>query len=87
MDYLNKFTGGHNNTEDQQASNPQQTASENSAQSGGGGFLSKISNKLNSGLGGGPESEKDEDLLDKGISTPSPFLIPSTHLVRPRHAF
>jgi hypothetical protein len=87
MDYVNKFTRGHNNAEDQQASNPQQTASEDSAASGGGGFLSKISNKLNSGLGGGPESEKNEDLLDKGISTPSPFLIPCAHLVRPQHAF
>lgn len=34
---------------------------------GGGGFLSGISNKLNAAAGGGPESEKNEDLLDKGM--------------------
>lgn len=32
-----------------------------------GGFLSGIGNKLNAAAGGGPESEKNEDLLDKGM--------------------
>ncbi len=33
---------------------------------GGGGFLGGIGNKINSAAGGGPESEKNEDYLDKG---------------------
>ena len=34
--------------------------------SGGGGFLGGIGDKLNSAAGGGKESEKNEDYLDKG---------------------
>ena len=40
---------------------------------GGGGFLSGIGNKLNTAAGGGRESEKDEDLLDKGLFLLSHF--------------
>jgi len=32
-----------------------------------GGFLSNMGDKLNAAGGGGRESEKDEDLLDKGV--------------------
>ncbi|CAF9906196.1 MAG: hypothetical protein HETSPECPRED_006102 [Heterodermia speciosa] len=32
-----------------------------------GGFLGGIGDKLNSAAGGGKESEKNEDLLDKGL--------------------
>jgi len=35
--------------------------------SNGGGFLGGITDKLNSAAGGGRESEKNEDALDKGI--------------------
>lgn len=35
--------------------------------SSGGGFLGGIGDKLNSAAGGGKESEKNEDYLDKGI--------------------
>lgn len=49
--------------------------------SGGGGFLGGIGDKLNSAAGGGKESEKNEDYLDKGwyqqdkfySSLPGPF--------------
>ncbi|MCJ1427979.1 hypothetical protein MMC29_005886 [Sticta canariensis] len=34
---------------------------------GGGGFLGSIGNKINSAAGGGKESEKNEDYLDKGV--------------------
>ena len=34
----------------------------------GSGFLGGLSDKLNSAAGGGKESEKNEDYLDKGIS-------------------
>ena len=37
----------------------------------GGGFLGGIGDKLNSAAGGGKESEKNEDLLDKGLHSPS----------------
>ena len=33
----------------------------------GGGFMDGIGEKLNSAAGGGKESEKNEDLLDKGV--------------------
>jgi len=33
---------------------------------GGGNFLGGLGNKLNAAAGGGPESEKNEDMLDKG---------------------
>lgn len=36
-------------------------------QGGGGGFLGGIGDKLNSAAGGGKESEKNEDYLDKGM--------------------
>ncbi|RMZ80643.1 hypothetical protein DV738_g2638, partial [Chaetothyriales sp. CBS 135597] len=36
-------------------------------QGGGGNFLSGLGDKLNSAAGGGKESEKNEDLLDKGV--------------------
>lgn len=68
MDYLNKFTGG----DKAQSQNEQGSSSSSNQQSGeGGGFLSGLSNKLNSAAGGGKESEKNEDYLDKGGS---PFL-------------
>lgn len=36
---------------------------------GGGGFLGGIGDKFNSAAGGGRESEKNEDYLDKGMSS------------------
>ena len=45
-------------------------------QGGGGGFLGGLGDKFNSAAGGGRESEKNEDYLDKGTlqSTIPPFL-------------
>ena len=34
---------------------------------GGGGFLGGLGDKFNSAAGGGRESEKNEDYLDKGV--------------------
>ncbi|KAF2158708.1 hypothetical protein M409DRAFT_71500 [Zasmidium cellare ATCC 36951] len=62
MDFVNKFTGGDNSN-----SNNQQQSSGSGEQKEGGGFLGGITNKLNSAAGGGKESEKNEDYLDKGI--------------------
>lgn len=70
MDYINKFTGGDKDKEGQQQQ--QQTASSSTEQKQGGGFLGGIGDKLNSAAGGGKESEKNEDMLDKGtLTTPT----------------
>ncbi|KIW03264.1 uncharacterized protein PV09_05484 [Verruconis gallopava] len=64
MDFLkdaaSKFSEG------QKANAP---VGEQNAQSGnsGGGFLGGLGDKLNSAAGGGRESEKNEDMLDKGV--------------------
>lgn len=57
MDFVNKFTGG-----DQQ--NTEQKPVEEKKE---GGFLGSIGDKFNSAAGGGKESEKNEDYLDKGM--------------------
>ena len=60
MDFVKNFTGGEgDNLKERKADSSEQ-------ESGGGGFLSGIGNKLNAAAGGGPESEKNEDPLDKG---------------------
>lgn len=78
MDFLKKASEsfgenenrGQNQGQQQQGEQHQQQqsgSSQNEGQSsGGGGFLSGLGNKLNSAAGGGKESEKDEDYLDKG---------------------
>lgn len=60
MDFVNKLTGG-NKTEGQQATTHDQKQESSSS---GGGFM----DKLNGMAGGGKESEKNEDALDKGKS-------------------
>ncbi|ETS79700.1 hypothetical protein PFICI_09553 [Pestalotiopsis fici W106-1] len=55
MDFVNKLTGG-NKSEGQQATNQDQKQES-------GGFM----DKLNGMAGGGKESEKNEDALDKGV--------------------
>ncbi|KAF2281002.1 uncharacterized protein EI97DRAFT_447107 [Westerdykella ornata] len=64
MDFVNKLTGGDKSAE-KNDNNAQQATS--SGQQQGGGFLGGIGDKLNAAAGGGKESEKNEDLLDKGI--------------------
>ncbi|KAK4500426.1 hypothetical protein PRZ48_008615 [Zasmidium cellare] len=63
MDFVNKFTGGGNSN----SNNENQQSSGSGEQKEGGGFLGGITNKLNSAAGGGKESEKNEDYLDKGV--------------------
>lgn len=62
MDFINKFTGGSN----QQQGQAQGQEQHNSNQQAGGGMFSGFGDKLNSAAGGGRESEKNEDMLDKG---------------------
>jgi hypothetical protein len=71
MDFLKNAAGqfsGNNNQ--QQGQQTQQGGSSNEGQqqsSGAGGFLGGLTNKLNGAAGGGVESEKNEDYLDKGV--------------------
>lgn len=58
MDFVKNAMGG-NGGENQQSGSGQQP--------GSGGFLGGLGDKLNGAAGGGRESEKNEDYLDKGI--------------------
>jgi hypothetical protein len=62
---LGSFGGGSGNNKNEgersQASEQSQKQS-----GGGGGFLGGLGDKFNSAAGGGKESEKNEDYLDKG---------------------
>ncbi|KAM7190922.1 hypothetical protein V8F33_009155 [Rhypophila sp. PSN 637] len=56
MDFINKVTGGDKN-------NAGTAQTQQTQQSSEGGIMGK----LNSMAGGGKESEKNEDMLDKGV--------------------
>lgn len=60
MDFVNKAMGGGGDSKAQQSMGE-------SKEQGGGGFLGGIGDKINSAAGGGKESEKNEDYLDKGV--------------------
>ncbi|OAP55764.1 hypothetical protein AYL99_09916 [Fonsecaea erecta] len=62
---LNSFTGGGNSAQHQQQQN--QGGGQNASGSGSGSFLGGLGDKMNAAAGGGPESEKNEDMLDKGV--------------------
>ncbi|EXJ65253.1 hypothetical protein A1O7_01594 [Cladophialophora yegresii CBS 114405] len=63
---FNSFSGGNNEQANKQGTT-QQSSSGSGSGSGGGGFLGGLGDKFNSAAGGGRESEKNEDYLDKGI--------------------
>lgn len=70
MDFVNKMTGSGNSQTQGQTSNEQvQSTGSSGQQQSSGGFLGGIGDKLNSAAGGGRESEKNEDYLDKGELT------------------
>jgi len=74
MDFVKSFTGGDNNEGQQQAREQDQDSNQqqNTGNTGkGAGFFDGIGDKLNSAAGGGKESEKNEDMLDKGTIFPS----------------
>lgn len=58
MDFLKNASG--------MGENKNQAPTESKEQSSGGGFLGGIGDKFNTAAGGGKESEKNEDYLDKG---------------------
>lgn len=57
MDFVNKLTGGSKDGESKTQQEQEQK------KEGSGGFMDKV----NSMAGGGKESEKNEDALDKGL--------------------
>lgn len=62
MDFVNKIVGGEESkNEDRTSQQPQEQQEEKSS----GGFM----DKLNSVAGGGQQSEKSEDAIDKGMSS------------------
>jgi hypothetical protein len=65
MDALKNALGGGNKGHQNQQNNQGQGSSSHGEQKQGG-FLGGIGDKLNSAAGGGRESEKNEDYLDKG---------------------
>lgn len=72
MDFINKISNqasGNQGNKPQGQSNTQQQTQQSGS---GGGFM----DKLHGMAGGGPESEKKEDALDKGAYTPQ---YPPTH--------
>lgn len=61
------FLGGFGGNQSQQ-----QTTQNQQQQGSSGGFFGGLGDKFNSAAGGGRESEKNEDMLDKGMTgTPS----------------
>ncbi|KAF2474865.1 uncharacterized protein BDR25DRAFT_280457 [Lindgomyces ingoldianus] len=66
MDFVNKLTGGGEQKHQRQQRQQHQQSS-SSEQKEGGGLFGGIGNKLNEAAGGGRESEKNEDMLDKGV--------------------
>lgn len=67
MDFIkNAVSGGGDNNKSGENSQ-QNENSQSGGGGGGGGFFGGMGGKLNSAAGGGKESEKNEDLLDKGM--------------------
>ncbi|KFZ04942.1 hypothetical protein V501_08820 [Pseudogymnoascus sp. VKM F-4519 (FW-2642)] len=64
MDKVNSSQNNNNNNNNQSNNN---SGGSNNQSSGGGSFLDGLKDKVNSAAGGGRDSEKNEDMLDKGI--------------------
>lgn len=64
MDFVKNLAGGNNNQQNQQHGS---SSSGEHKEGGGGGFLGGLGDKFNTAAGGGKESEKNEDYLDKGM--------------------
>jgi hypothetical protein len=77
MDFIKKFITNNENENENQGQGEQQERREGESQhseeksEGSGGFLGGLGDKLNSAAGGGKESEKNEDMLDKGSCFPA----------------
>jgi len=70
MDFLKKAQeqlGGNEQSAEQRTEQRPEGSTEQKQEGGTGGFLGGLKNSVNSAAGGGVESEKNEDMLDKGI--------------------
>src|SRR6186713_2799706 len=65
MDFVKNLTGGGEGS-NQNQNQGQGQAPQGEQKQEGGGFFGGIGDKLNSAAGGGKESEKNEDYIDKG---------------------
>jgi hypothetical protein len=66
MDFVKKAMGGDETNQQGQGEATTQGSTQGGQQEGGG-FFSSLGNKVNEAAGGGRESEKNEDYLDKGM--------------------
>ncbi|RKU47484.1 hypothetical protein DL546_001322 [Coniochaeta pulveracea] len=62
MDYINKAIGG-GNSQNAEGTNQNVQTGQQTSSSSGGGFMDKLQGMA----GGGRESEKNEDYVDKGV--------------------
>jgi len=76
MDFVKNFTGGDN------SQNQKSQQEQGSKEQGGGGFLGGFGDKLNSAAGGGRESEKNEDILDKDNLSSLDVFLAVTQMLR-----
>jgi hypothetical protein len=87
MDFIKNLANGNDNNaannngnaanNQANAGNYGQSETQNSEQKPQGSFLSGLTDKFNSAAGGGRESEKNEDYLDKGkVQNLTTFLVP-----------
>ena len=68
MDFIKNAVSGGGGDNNKSGENSQQNEnSQSGGGGGGGGLFGGMGEKLNSAAGGGKESEKNEDLLDKGM--------------------
>jgi hypothetical protein len=72
MDFLNKAANQASNSMNTRQTEGQQLPSNEqhpqSSENKGGGFLDSLKNQVNAAPGGGRESERSEDMLDKYFS-------------------
>ena len=78
MDFIKSFTGDNKAPAQSQGQGQGQqqvvgggNVQNTQASGSSGGFLGGLTDKFNSAAGGGRESEKNEDYLDKGIVSPN----------------
>jgi len=79
MDFIKNAMGS---SESNQQGQPTQSTEQ---KSGGGGFMGGLGDKFNSAAGGGKESEKNEDYLDKGKPPTPPDPPIQNHCPSPIH--
>ncbi|CAK4014978.1 Hypothetical predicted protein [Lecanosticta acicola] len=65
--FASSFSGGNSNENNNENPQAGKSGAEGGEQNSSGGLLGGLGGKLNTAAGGGRESEKNEDGLDKGV--------------------